>query len=170
MDGSRDATSDAVSNFLAHYGVKGMRWGRRKNKPPATSEASRSTAIRAKAKTGKVKALTNAELRESIERMRLEQEFKRLTGNEKSQVGKFIGNTLLNVGKQQLGMYLNAQIPGAGTAAKKLITAATTTKKQRHIAQEWEELVTKPTREWEEMNRRQRAKHINTPEAWGGGS
>ena len=60
MDRSDGAGSDPVEDFLAHYGVKGMKWGRRKaERLPATSEAAAATAAVKKAKTNSVKALSN---------------------------------------------------------------------------------------------------------------
>ena len=111
----------AVDNFLAHYGVKGMKWGvRTANKPAASAESDRSTAIRAKAKAGKPKALTNAELREAIERMNLEQQFKRLSVNEKPAVQRWMASTLLEIGKREVQVALGKKV--AGAVAKKVAT------------------------------------------------
>jgi hypothetical protein len=103
---------------LAHYGVKGMRWGYRKTegggveinqtkvkkslrktdqpitvtqrkagtfvraqggkRQTASDDAVKTQAVRQKAKKSTTDALSNKELKDSIERMRLEQEFARL--------------------------------------------------------------------------------------------
>lgn len=106
----------AVNDFLQHYGVKGMRWGRRGKtaKESPSAESSAATAIRARAKTSKVKALSNKELQEAINRMNLEQQFKRLSTNERPVVTRFIASTLLEIGKREV----------QATIAKKVAKAA----------------------------------------------
>jgi hypothetical protein len=105
-----------VDEFLAHFGVKGMKWGTRRasTKEAPSTEAARSTALRARAKKSKVKALTNAELQEAINRMNLEQQFKRLSTNEKPAVTRFIASTLQEIGKREV----------QATIAKKVAKAA----------------------------------------------
>ena len=63
------------NNYLQHYGVKGMKWGVRKARRSADSAEAKQ--IRKK----KVKEMSNAELRKLNERIRLEQEYKRLNPN-----------------------------------------------------------------------------------------
>jgi hypothetical protein len=93
----------SVSDFLAHYGVKGMKWGvRRTAKERASSDSDRSTTLRTRAKRSKVKALSNKELQEAITRMNLEQQFKRLSVNERPAVTRFISSTLLEIGKREV--------------------------------------------------------------------
>jgi hypothetical protein len=103
MDGSATAPgADSVTAFLKHYGVKGMRWGKKKASVPASADSDKATAIKAKAKVGKAKALSNKELQEVINRMQLEQNFKRLTVNEKTAVSRWISSTLMEVGKREV--------------------------------------------------------------------
>jgi hypothetical protein len=111
----------ATDDFLKHYGVKGMKWGTRgTSRPAASAESNRATTIRAKAKTGKAKALSNAELREAIERMNLEQQFKRLSVNEKPAVQRWMASTLLEIGKREVQVALGKKV--ATTVAKKIAT------------------------------------------------
>lgn len=63
------------NNYLQHYGVKGMKWGVRKARRSADSAEVKQ--IRKK----KVSQMSNAELRKANERIRLEQEYKRLNPN-----------------------------------------------------------------------------------------
>lgn len=60
------------NNYLQHHGVKGMKWGVRKARRSADSAEVKQ--IRKK----KVSQMTNAELKKANERIRLEQEYKRL--------------------------------------------------------------------------------------------
>ena len=63
------------NNYLQHYGVKGMKWGVRKAR--RSTDSAEVKQIRKK----KVKQMTNAELKKANERIRLEQEYKRLNPN-----------------------------------------------------------------------------------------
>lgn len=107
-----------VNDFLQHYGVKGMKWGRRGKavKESPSAESSAATAIRARAKTSKVKALSNKELQEAINRMNLEQQFKRLSTNERPVVTRFIASTLLEIGKREVQATIAKKV--AKTAVK----------------------------------------------------
>ena len=69
-------------DFLQHYGVLGMKWGRRKARSNASSNKKpKSTAITKPKQTPKPKSkptkrrLTDAELRAVVNRMRLEREY-----------------------------------------------------------------------------------------------
>lgn len=95
----------AVDDVLQHFGVKGMRWGSRKSIPGKESpsrDSAEATALRQRAKRSKVKALSNAELQQAINRMNLEQQFKRLSVNDRPAVTRFIASTMLEIGKREV--------------------------------------------------------------------
>ena len=82
---------DEIDDFLAHYGVKGMKWGQRKKskyRPGATKEAKRVSAIQKKAKAGGTKALTTKELQAYNQRMDLERRFSQLQPPSKISKGQ----------------------------------------------------------------------------------
>ncbi len=103
---------DTAEDILAHYGVKGMKWGRRKGDgpvdvivttapgkkakasggtgKPATADAVSAIAARQQAKKSGVQSLSNAELKKVNERLNLEQNFNRLTASDVSAGKKFI--------------------------------------------------------------------------------
>lgn len=110
---------ETVEEVLAHYGVRGMRWGVRKNRVDTSSDdAKNADQAKKKVKAGGVKALSNKELQSLVTRMNLEQQFSRLhQPSPASKVGKFVADTLLNVGKQEAAKFLAAQ------AAKKVAKA-----------------------------------------------
>src|SRR5690349_14652627 len=100
-----------------------MKWGTRRGGTPRESpskDSAQATALRARAKTSKVKALSNAELQQAITRMNLEQQFKRLSVNEKPAVQRWIASTLLEVGKREVQVAAGKKL--AAAVAKKAAT------------------------------------------------
>lgn len=122
MDRTDAAASDQrVLDHLSHFGVIGMKWGQRKALKAKTSgDAKKSIAIRDTAKKASPKALTNAQLKLAIERMNLEQNFKRLAVNEKSGVSRWISSTMLEIGKREVQTRLGKA--AAGAVLKKAVT------------------------------------------------
>lgn len=90
-------------DFLAHYGVKGMKWGKHKAaiKEARSADHIRTADIKSKAKTTRVSSLTNAELQTAIARMNLEKQWNTLNPKKGpiAQGQKFV-KTLLGIGKQ----------------------------------------------------------------------
>lgn len=85
-----------------------MRWGVRQSNSSGDSKSSGSddhksaTAIKQKTKKGGgTKSLSNKELQDLITRMNLERQYQQLNPSFKKQAGKFVADTLLNIGKQQ---------------------------------------------------------------------
>lgn len=109
----------SVDDFLRHYGVKGMKWGKSKN--PASADAAASKNVRVTAKKKGVHTVSNKELQTAIERMRLEQDFKRLKVNEKPVVTRWISSTLLEIGKREVQTRLAKKVVGG--VAKKAVGA-----------------------------------------------
>ena len=72
-------------DFLQHYGVLGMKWGHRKaksnvssNKKPKSTKNTTTSKPKHKPKPTQ-RRLTDAELREAVNRLRLEREYAELT-------------------------------------------------------------------------------------------
>lgn len=95
-----------LDEVLAHYGVKGMKWGVRTNSSnsiPPSDDSKKAEVVKAKAKAGGTKSLSNQELQTLINRLNLEQQYSRLRTPSKSEkTAKFLAEVLVNVGKQQL--------------------------------------------------------------------
>ena len=108
---------DYAADVLEHYGVKGMKWGvRRKSREtlPSSPDRQRTALIKSSVKSTKSTGhLSNAALKEAIERMRLEQEFSRLSGGiDKTTAQKtkaFVAKLLLDTGKQTVQQAANTQ-------------------------------------------------------------
>lgn len=107
-----------AADFLKHYGVKGMKWGKSKN--AASSDSAKATTVRTTAKKKGTHTVTNDDLKTAIKRMQLEQDFKRLSVNEKSAVTRWISSTLLEVGKREVQQQVAKKV--AATVVKKAVT------------------------------------------------
>lgn len=117
--GSAGRRVTSVSDFLQHYGVKGMQWGKKKN--PASSDAAASRTVRTTAKKKGVHTVSNKDLQTAIERMRLEQDFKRLKVNERPAVTRWISSMLLEAGKREVQARVAKKVVGG--VAKKAVGA-----------------------------------------------
>lgn len=122
--------SDIVSNeefdpnmscdeFLEHFGILGMKWGRTKGgSSSGTSTSStepkedkRSADYKQKQMLRKKKPseMTNKEIQELTTRLQLERSYKELTKTDVSPGKKFIKNLLLGAAKQQTtAKFINA--------------------------------------------------------------
>lgn len=78
--------SEIGEDFLAHYGVKGMKWGVRRGK---------SNGGRRKGEKVNPKALSDAELKQRVDRLRLEDQFLNLQKSTSTTEGKKFADELL---------------------------------------------------------------------------
>lgn len=105
MGGSGSARPPGgVDEVLAHFGVKGMRWGVRRSSTSSTAseDAKRVAATKTKIRFGNTSRLSNKELQDVVTRMNLEQQYSNLTSKKRSndmETAKFIKDTLILVGK-----------------------------------------------------------------------
>lgn len=109
----KDMAQSAIDDVLEHYGVKGMRWGKRKSEGTSalSDDAARASAAAEKAKKEGPAALSNKEMRDLVTRMQLEQQLKNVTPSTRTQKGaKFATNLLVNTGKRQVQMVVDDQV------------------------------------------------------------
>lgn len=134
-----------ISEALAHYGVLGMKWGRRSATPTvsvtqkgkklktsggegrkASSDAIRTAKIAQTKKKSGIKALSDQELNAYANRLQLEQRVKGLEYSQKSAPKKFIANLLGTAGKQAAQQAANETATKAvkRTMAKRVVKTA----------------------------------------------
>ena len=107
MDGSGSGLRRGVgvTEVLAHFGVKGMKWGVVRSKtssgPPSSEDSTRTTAIRTSVRKSGVRVASNKQLEEAIRRMQLERQYKELSPTAKQRVLGFLGKVLVETGKQE---------------------------------------------------------------------
>lgn len=93
-----ESVDDLMVGVLTHYGVPGMKWGRRKPGTgkassrkkaagPKSEDAASAHEKKTQAKTKGVASLSNAELKKLNERMNLEQNYARMA-KEKTKIDK----------------------------------------------------------------------------------
>lgn len=94
-------------NELKHYGVLGMRWGRRKssasNKPPSNPSKDHIRKVQLKKK--KISEMSNEELREVSNRLQLEKQYKDLTRRDVTPGKKFVMDILATTAKTTATAY-----------------------------------------------------------------
>jgi hypothetical protein len=119
-------TNDNTLDFLAHYGIKGMKWGRRRassddssspsssvkvipiEKPKASADASAVSTYKSRVATGGVDALSTKELQQLVNRQNLEQQYAKLNPAPMTAGQKFMSETLptvIDVAKVGYGAY-----------------------------------------------------------------
>lgn len=108
MDGPKPG--DSLDDVMAHFGVKGMKWGvrkRSKDSDPSSPDAARAASSAAIIKTSGTKALSNKDLQDLVTRMNLERQFSTLSSQSKTENAgvKFAKELLIGVGKQQAQKY-----------------------------------------------------------------
>ena len=134
-------TSEVVQTVLAHHGVKGMRWGVRRERSssvtvsdkrkkvttkgghglPAHSDAVRARTIGQRGRSSGLKALSNEELQEFSKRLTLEQNVRRLQYQDAPLAKKFVLTLVGKTGQQQAQEVANQQ---ASKAVAKLMAKA----------------------------------------------
>lgn len=109
--------SESNDEFLAHYGVKGMRWGHRKSDAGGTRVPSEDHLKAQALKTKKLPELSNNELKTLTNRQNLEQQYQRLNpGTIKK--GQLQVAALIGAPATAVGIYNLVKSPAGQDAIK----------------------------------------------------
>jgi 5-methylthioribose kinase len=96
-------------DFLEHFGILGMKWGRRKGKsiiPKKTVKGSEDYERKQSLKKKNIKQLSNTELKALNERLQLERSYKDLTKSEKNIGRKFMEDILMDIAKDTVKSFV----------------------------------------------------------------
>lgn len=123
------AVEDKVANFLAHYGVKGMKWGKRgaasKGKLKITIHESEDHKSAQKLKTKKLSQMSNKEIQDLNRRLQLEKTYKELNKTDSAfKKGKKFVDEINTAGTKAQQLYNLANSPMAKAAAEAVRMAA----------------------------------------------
>lgn len=126
------------ADYLTHYGVKGMRWGVRREreskggssglknpfkKEPPSKDAAQAKALQKRIKKNGLDNLTNEELQALTKRMQLTQNYKNLANPKKQQNAgaKFVKEVLETEAKNYVRPYVAKGIAKGARKLKKAI-------------------------------------------------
>ena len=140
-----DESFEDISDYLMHYGHRGMKWGQHifgdyqkhagyaktaakeaKITKKQEQKTKKQAAKKEEPKTKRIEDLSDADLEKLLKRARMEDEYRRLQPKKVSMGKRLVNNVLLPVFEQQAKNYLNAkigqyvqkQISGSATKAK----------------------------------------------------
>lgn len=112
---SPHVSTEEPIDTLYHYGILGMKWGKRKtqgsgstsSKKSSTENQSEDYKKKNVLKKKKISEMSNAELKDLNNRLQLEKQYKELTRAETSAGKKFVTDVLTNAAKQTASQYVS---------------------------------------------------------------
>lgn len=106
---------------LNHYGVLGMKWGRKRGRSDDQNGSIRRKKDSKKLKKAEVKQMSDSELRQRLNRLQMEKQYSQLTKREKTAGEKLVGEILVNSAKQTASNYVSKyMVKGIEQVVKKV--------------------------------------------------
>lgn len=104
--------------YLAHHGVLGQRWGvKRSQSTSSVPKKKQSKAAIKQEQKESVKAMSDAELRQRLNRIQMEKQYAQLNRRDVSAGQKFISDVFMNAAKQTATNYVSKYLTkGVDTA------------------------------------------------------
>lgn len=88
-----------VDEFIEHYGIKGMRWGKRRTKDISVAErGSKREGRQTKEAKPNAKDLSDEQLRAAVNRMNLEKQYNTLIGNSNKTPARVVTDFIVRTG------------------------------------------------------------------------
>lgn len=119
-------------SYLAHYGVKGMKWGVRRSRGSSSSGKKNRRALiqinvtkkeKKQKRSNGIKELSDQELLAKVNRLNLEKRYRDLSAPQKSAGKAFVSDVITNSGKEVAKKYVTK---GMDAAVEALIKKAKT--------------------------------------------
>lgn len=96
---------------LKHYGVLGMKWGVRRTQEELDTAAGRTSKKKSKRRINKeLKAMSDDELRARLNRLNMEQQYKRLSKRDKSAGRKMVEAILVGSAQAVAASYVKTHL------------------------------------------------------------
>lgn len=158
---------ETYNDYLQHWGILGMKWGKRNGPPyPLSSSQMNASERRQKKlkdnvskqekKNKKVKEMSDEELNSSINRMRKEREYQELSKSSITNGKKFVSALLIAGGTAAAtAMVTNLSRNMSDNALRKISNAFTSKDKKEYISELKNQFKSKSTKELVEMAQRE---------------